>query len=124
MQEKRIQKMYFGETSRSGYQRAGEHKKEIDNGVATHPLVIHFCEEHQGRKQEVIFRVLSSHLTALERQTVESINILAAGRDLGDILNNKSEWGELKYLAFWSPPPKELPGRVKRKVRRKIKDRT
>ena len=88
---KGIQKMYFGETSRSGYQRAGEHKKEIDNGVATHPLVIHFCEEHQGRKQEVIFRVLSSHLTALERQTVESINILAAGRDLGDILNNKSE---------------------------------
>ena len=88
---KGIQKMYFGETSRSGYQRAGEHKKEIDNGIATHPLVIHFCEEHQGCKQEVIFRVLSSHLTALERQTVESVNILTATRDLGEILNNKSE---------------------------------
>ena len=45
-----VQKLYFGETSRSGYQRAVEHKKEIDNGAATHPLVIHFCEDHNGRK--------------------------------------------------------------------------
>ena len=91
--------------------------KEIDNGIATHPLVIHFCEEHQGRKQEVLFRVLSSHLTALERQTVESINIMTAGRDLGDTLNSKSEWGEQRSLDFWFLLQKGLPEVKRRKTR-------
>ena len=104
---KGVKKLYYGETSRSGYQRAIEHKKEIDNGAATHPLVIHFCEDHNGRKQEVLFRVITSHLTALDRQTSESVNIISSGKNPGENLNNKSEWGGPKFLAFWSLPLKE-----------------
>ena len=39
---------YYGETSRSPYQRGQEHSRDIAQGVATHPLVAHFVEEHNG----------------------------------------------------------------------------
>ena len=57
---------YYGETSRSAYQRGVEHLKEIDEGVSTHPMVIHYWEEHQGRKQETMMRIVSTHLTPLD----------------------------------------------------------
>ena len=70
-----IRRIYHGETRRSGYQRAQEHLREIKAGVPTHPLVIHFLEEHQGRPQETLFRITSKHQTPLDRQVVESVNI-------------------------------------------------
>ena len=87
---------YYGETSRSGFQRGVEHLKEIEEGVSTHPMVIHYWEEHQGRKQETMMRILSTHLTPLERQTNESINILEGEKKPGECLNNKTEWGGLR----------------------------
>ena len=72
-----------------------DHRREIEDGWQ-HPLVIHFCEEHRGRKQDILLRVLSSHLTALDRQTTESVNIIQAGMNPGMALNNKSEWGGAK----------------------------
>ena len=56
---------YFGETSRSPYQRGREHLREVEQGVATHPLVLHFKEEHQEKSQPILMRILSRHLTAL-----------------------------------------------------------
>ena len=47
--------------------------REIRNKVATHPLVIHFQEEHAGEEQVVLLRVLSKHRSALERQAMDSI---------------------------------------------------
>ena len=41
---------YHGETSRSTYEKGVEHLKEVDEGVSTHPMVIHYWEEHSGRK--------------------------------------------------------------------------
>ena len=49
---------YTGTTSRSLYQRGKEHWREISKGKKTHPLVIHFLEEHNGATQEVLFRVV------------------------------------------------------------------
>lgn len=62
---------YIGETSRSAYQRAQEHWKEIQAGKKTHPLVDHFLELHQGTTQEVLFRTLATFQTALQRQVWE-----------------------------------------------------
>ena len=60
--KKGIKRWYFGETSRSPYQRGNEHVREIHLGVATHALVAHFREEQDGQPQEVLMRVLSSLL--------------------------------------------------------------
>ena len=84
-------KQYLGETSRYRYQRGLEHMKEIEEGIATHPMVIHFWEDHSGRRQECLMRILSGHLTPLDRQTTESVNILEAGRTPGRSLNLKTE---------------------------------
>ena len=37
--EKGVKRRYYGESSRSTYQRGNEHVKEIENGVLSHPLV-------------------------------------------------------------------------------------
>ena len=69
-------RVYLGETSRSTYQRGLEHWKEVREGVTTHPLVVHATEEHEGILQEVLFRTLSYHMTPMDRQIQESVNIL------------------------------------------------
>ena len=54
-----IKRRYYGETSRSLFQRGNEHLKEVLDGVASHPLTIHFKEEHRGAPQEILLKVLS-----------------------------------------------------------------
>ena len=61
------------------------------DGVATHPLVVHFMEEHGGATQEILMRVLSRHISPLDRQVQESLNILKASRTPEEYLNLKSE---------------------------------
>ena len=85
-------RIYFGETSRSPYQRGSEHQKEVREGVLTHPLVIHSIEEHGGTTQPILMRTLSAHLTPMDRQIQESMNIILETRKEGSCLNQKSEW--------------------------------
>ena len=61
-----IRRHYVGETSISGYQRAKEHVRDVEEGTATHPMNVHFMEEHRGQIQEVVFRIVSKHKTALD----------------------------------------------------------
>ena len=82
---------YYGETSRSAFQRGVEHLKEIEEGVSTHPMVIHYWEEHKWRKQETMMIILSTHLATLDRQTNQSMNILEGEKKPGESLNNKTE---------------------------------
>ena len=46
--------------------------KEILQGVATHPLMTYFREEHGGRPQKILMRVRSRHLPPMIRQVRES----------------------------------------------------
>ena len=80
-------RIYFGETSRSPYQRGSEHQKEVREGVSTHPLVIHSMEEHEGVTQPILMRTLSAHLTPMDRQIQESLNIILETRKEGNCLN-------------------------------------
>ena len=68
-------RQYQGESSHSAYQRGIEHGKGISSGVLTHPLVLHFWEEHSGVEQPVRMRITSKHQSPLERQVRESVNI-------------------------------------------------
>ena len=93
---------YVGETSRSAYQRARDHAREIQSGKKTHPLVEHFMEHHQGVTQEVLFRTLASFQTALQRQIWESVEIDSTTNSIGfqACLNHKTEWGSSKDPAL------------------------
>ena len=62
-----LKRRYYGETSRSPYQRINEHLREVREGVATHPLVAHFREEYGSLAQEILMRILPTHLTPLDR---------------------------------------------------------
>ena len=73
---------YYGETSCSPYQRGTEHLREIEEGVLSHPLVLHFWEEHLGKRQPVMMRVTLAHLKPLNREVTESANILASNKVL------------------------------------------
>ena len=77
----------MGETSRSSYQRGVEHERDIAGGVLSHPMVLHFWEEHQGRHQEYIMRTISKHQSPLEWQVVESVNINVGMRKQEECLN-------------------------------------
>ena len=57
-------------------------------------MVAHFWEEHDGRRQDVLMRITSTHSTPLERQVQESCNILKANSKQDECLNRKSEWKE------------------------------
>ena len=75
--------------------------------MTTHPLVMHFREEHSGQEQKVLMRILSSHMTPLDRQVKESLNILKASKIPEECLNLKSEWGDSKLPGLQVSSPKE-----------------
>ena len=93
---------YYGESSRSLYQRGREHLAEIDGGAVSHPLVAHFWFEHKGEKQSFILRGTSFHKTAIERQVLESIRIEGGLKDPEELLNLKSEWAGSNSLDWKS----------------------
>ena len=86
---------YVGESSRSAHQRGKEHMREIAKGKNTHPLVIHFAEEHSGARQEIPLRIVGKFKTPLERQVWESVEIDSTIAKLGrtNCLNSRNEWG-------------------------------
>ena len=51
-------------------------------------------------------RILSGHLTPLERQTTESINIVEAEKKPQEGLNRKTEWGGAKIPGILVTQPK------------------
>ena len=53
-------------------------------------------------------RILSGHLTPLDRQTTESVNILEAEKVPGRSLNLKTEWGGSKIPSILVHSPRGL----------------
>ena len=54
--------------------------RDMKEGVATHPLVAYFCEEHAEKQQEVLMGFLTRHFSPVDRQVKESLNILKASK--------------------------------------------
>ena len=80
--------------------------REVQNGIQTYPLVLHFMEEHGGRKQDFLMRVTDNHKKALERQIVESIRIEEGCQNPEENLNLKSEWAASKLPSIQIRIPK------------------
>ena len=57
--------------------------------VVTHPMNIHFSEEHGGHEQETVFRIISKHFSPQERQTTESVVIEEVAARKEECLNMK-----------------------------------
>ena len=73
-------------------------------------MVIHFLEDHQGEEQETVFRLLSKHRTALDRQVMESIRIEEIAASPQEALNLRSEWGGSKLPGLHVLRPKGTSG--------------
>ena len=78
----------------------------MEEGITTHPMVIHFLEEHNGETQETLFRLLSKHRAALDRQVTESVRIEDAMANPLESLNLKNEWGGSKLPGLLVAKPK------------------
>ena len=83
--------MYVGESSRSIEEHAQEHwgaarRKEEKSHMHKHQQM-----EHNGAEPEFIFKVISSHKTALSRQVKEAVRIRRRG-GATNILNSRAEF--------------------------------
>ena len=83
--------LYVGETSRSIEERAQEHwgaarRREEKSHMNKHQIM-----EHNGEQPEFIFKLISSHKTALSRQIKEAVRIRRRG-GASQILNSRSEF--------------------------------
>ena len=84
--------IYVGETSRSIQERALEHlgaarRKQDDSHMHKHQLL-----EHGGEPERFMFKIVSKHRTALNRQVREAVRIRRRGGADGGVLNSKSEF--------------------------------
>ena len=53
-------------------------------------------EEHEGLTQPILMRTLSAHITPMDRQIQESLNIILETKKEGNCLNQKNEWAGVK----------------------------
>ena len=71
-------------------------------------MAIHAIEEHEGEVQPILMRILSSHLTPMDRKIQESLNILEEARTPGQCMNLKSKWAGAKISGLAVNLPKGL----------------
>ena len=90
-QEGGIPSLYVGETARSIQERAEEHWGAAKKGCDKSHMVRHQNVEHPGEEPAFIFKLVSSHKTALGRQVKEAIRIKRRG-GAANILNSKGEF--------------------------------
>ena len=93
--KKKYKYKYIGETSRSGYERGGEHMDDKRNfneksHMLKHCLIAHKDEDPADVKFGM--RMRSQYKTALERQIGEAIAILEEKENMVELLNSKSEY--------------------------------
>ena len=84
---------YIGESSRSVFERGGEHLKDLDFRRPKSHLLRHCVEEHQNIAPENVdfrMKVLSVHRSAFERQIREAVVLDYVASPL--IMNSKLEY--------------------------------
>ena len=85
---------YWGETSRSAFQRGNEHRKAMRDKNPDSPMSQHMEVCHGGREPHMEMTVIKMHRKALPRQIHEAVMISRSTADI--LLNNKSEWSKDK----------------------------
>ena len=87
---------YIGETSRNGYTRGLEHKRDYEKKDKNSVLYRHATQHHIDDPQPPQFsmKVMSQHKTALDRQVTEAVKIANTPSD--QLINSKQEFGHNK----------------------------
>ena len=62
-------------------------RKTDDSHIYKHQMM-----EHEGEQGKFMFKVVSVHRTALNRQVREALRIMRRGGLDGGVLNSKAEW--------------------------------
>ena len=91
---------YIGETSRNGYTRGLEHKRDYEKKEKNSVLYRHATQQHINDPQPTQFamKVMSTHRTALDRQVTEAVRIANTPSD--QLINSKQEFGHNKFWQF------------------------
>ena len=84
--------VYFGESSRTSYDRGLEHQKLLQDHSPESPLYEHHQEDHPDMEPDFRMKVLGVFKRPLQRQTKEGQ--LIADFKGGNLLNRKGEWGQ------------------------------
>ena len=111
---------YWGESSRTLYERYGEHldkklKKKEDSALWKHEELWHNGEEVEFRPE-----VIQKHMKPLTRQIQEGVLILKSEDDI--ILNSKSEWNMVPIPRIvtekrLNEEERDLEGKIEKKLR-------
>ena len=91
MKKEDVPSLYVGESSRSVQERAMEHWAAARRGDNSSHMQKHQSLLHEGEPPQFLFRVVSYHRTALNRQIKEAVRIRRRGGASG-ILNSKAEF--------------------------------
>ena len=84
--------LYQGESSHSARQRHAQHSKDLEQGVATSPLVDHAIRVHGGVRPQVLYLIKNVEPRPLYRAIRESVAIASQPMDDRN-LNRCQEWG-------------------------------
>ena len=84
---------YFGETSRSLWDRYSEYKQSLASRSGNSCVLKHWNEHHQDQEDPPPFnyRVIIKCKTATQRQLIEALRIESFNGDIA--MNSKGEWG-------------------------------
>ena len=83
---------YYGESSRTGYERYQEHLELMEAGSLESPMVEHHQEMHPEKQIKVSMQIVSHQPKPLHRKTLEGI--LIGEHKGGTLMNRKGEWGQ------------------------------
>merc|ERR1712030_284253 len=81
---------YVGESARSAKERFGEHWEDARKGRPDSHIYKHWQNQHGGTQTEFKFKIISFHVSALDRQIAEAVRISRTGAE--KILNSKGEY--------------------------------
>ena len=99
--------IYWGESSRSFYERGKEHLDSQMNENDNNPLYKHGTNDHDSIKQEYTIEVIETHWTALRRQLAEWLLIIK-GRITGTTMNSKYILGLIALNYIMLPAYRDL----------------
>ena len=83
---------YYGETSRTAFERSLEHQALMEAGSLESPMVEHHQEAHPEEELKVAMEVVRLEPKPLHRKTLEGMKI--SEHKGGFLMNRRGEWGQ------------------------------
>ena len=96
--------IYFGESSRSWWDRSRDHNQALTTKNKDYAIVKHWLSQHgdQDDPPSYEYKVESTHKSAIHRQIPEAIKIDLEPEE--NLMNGKAEWGHNKVPRLKLPP--------------------